>query len=188
MINEALTGARKPEQTDGPLGGVQISNAVDDLARYTRPEFTSNAARDAAFAAWDALPGNTMHRGLRCTVAGVPQIYTGSGWSVQHTNGGHVGAALAGTAAPAGAELIVKTWVGQIITNASGDYTMFPPSPFANGLHSIHITCATGSAQPFFFNTWGHALTSVNVRAYNITAGSAAASLSITADATWVGW
>lgn len=82
MQTEPLTGARKPEQTDGPLGGLQISNAVDDLAPLVLPYFTTNSNRDAAFTDW-VTAGHTMRDGLQCWLAGSgrQEYTTAGGWT-----------------------------------------------------------------------------------------------------------
>lgn len=81
MANEPLTGARVPVQGDAALGGLQINNAVSDVAPYTIPHFTNATARDAAFSAWVAA-GNTMRKGLLCyqTDTDWHYKYTGSKW------------------------------------------------------------------------------------------------------------
>lgn len=78
---EPLTGARIPTQSDGPLGGLQISNGITDLAPNTIPNFATASDRDTAFAAWVAAKaGRTMRAGLYCTVAGRLQTRVGSAW------------------------------------------------------------------------------------------------------------
>lgn len=80
MQTEPLTGARKPEQSDGPLGGLQISNAIDDLAPLTVAPFNTVADRDAAFSFWVAN-GHAMRDLLRCSVSGVgDQVYLSGAW------------------------------------------------------------------------------------------------------------
>lgn len=80
MDTEPLTGARKPEQSDGPLGGLQISHAVDDLAPLTDPYFATTSARDTAFSNWVAA-GHTMRDGLHCYVSGIGDlVYQGGQW------------------------------------------------------------------------------------------------------------
>lgn len=76
---EPLTGARVPEQSDGPLGGLQAGNAVKDLADNTIPRFASGSARNTAYAAW-VTAGGTMVAGLHCTVAGQLMRYDGTAW------------------------------------------------------------------------------------------------------------
>lgn len=76
---EPLTGARVPDQSDGPLGGLQITNAITDLAPHTIPSFANATARDAAYAAWVAAGGTMSHR-LHCTVAARLLRYTGTAW------------------------------------------------------------------------------------------------------------
>lgn len=85
MQTEPLTGARKPEQTDGPLGGLQISNAVDDLAEYAYPRFATTAARDTAYAAWVAA-GGTMADGMVCSAGGLLYRYKSGAWREQFTD------------------------------------------------------------------------------------------------------
>src|SRR4051812_14136497 len=77
---EPLTGSRIPDQSDGPLGGLQISNSIRDIADNTHPRFANNSERDSKFAAWAAVPGNAMVDGLHCTVAGFDQIYRAGQW------------------------------------------------------------------------------------------------------------
>lgn len=80
MLTEPLTGARKPEQTDGPLGGLQISNLADDLAPFEIPYFATASARDTAFADWVSA-GHAMRDGLHCYVESLgDQVYVNSGW------------------------------------------------------------------------------------------------------------
>lgn len=80
MQTEPLTGARKPAQSDGPLGGLQISNAVDDLAPVTVPYFATASARDTAFANWVAA-GHAMRDGLHCYVSSIGDlVYQGGVW------------------------------------------------------------------------------------------------------------
>lgn len=80
MLTEPLTGARKPEETDGPLGGLQISNLADDLAPDTIPYFTTASARDTAFSNWVSA-GHSMRNGLHCYVSGIgDQVYVSGSW------------------------------------------------------------------------------------------------------------
>lgn len=77
---EPLTGARIPTQSDGPLGGLQIANAISDIADETTPYFTSASARDTAYSAWVAN-GHSMRNGLQCFVSGIGRMmYLSSGW------------------------------------------------------------------------------------------------------------
>jgi hypothetical protein len=83
--NEPRTGARKPEQTDGPLGGRQISNAIDDLAPYTVPYYATTAARDSAHADW-VTAGGTMRDGLPAAVSGIGLMeYQSGAWKTVAT-------------------------------------------------------------------------------------------------------
>jgi hypothetical protein len=68
--NEPRTGARKPEQTDGPLGGRQISNAVDDLAPFVAPYYNTTADRDSAHVDW-VTEGHTLTDGMLARVNGI---------------------------------------------------------------------------------------------------------------------
>lgn len=81
MLTHALTGARKPEQNDGPLGGLQISNAVDDLSPATIPSFATQAARNTQYGAWVAA-GGTMRKGLKSHTQADDRYwrYDGSAW------------------------------------------------------------------------------------------------------------
>lgn len=122
MLNEPLTGARVPEQSDGPLGGVQISNAARDLAGFTVPRFSTNTARDAAYAAW-VTSGKTMANGLLCTVGGRPQQYRGSTW---HTIGivkaRRTAVSASGSLAAGGTASLVPS-------------TTLPAAPFGTGIN-----------------------------------------------------
>lgn len=67
MQNEPRTGARKPEQTDGPLGGVQIGNAVADLAPHVAPYYDTTADRDSAHVDY-VTEGHTLTDGMPARV------------------------------------------------------------------------------------------------------------------------
>lgn len=79
MLNEPLTNARMPEQSDAPTGGLQITNAVKDLAPFTLPRFTTTAARNTAFGQW-VTAGGTMVNGMHCVVNGETQVYRSGAW------------------------------------------------------------------------------------------------------------
>jgi hypothetical protein len=79
LLNEPLTDTRIPEQSDGPLGGIQIANAVLDLAPHTIPDFNTTGARDSAFSAW-VTAGNAMRDGLHCSVDGATMEYRDGAW------------------------------------------------------------------------------------------------------------
>jgi hypothetical protein len=79
MLNEPLTNARIPEQSDGPLGGLQIGYAVKDLAKFTIPRYATSAARDTAFAAW-VTQGGVMTSGLYSDVNGNIEVYRSGTW------------------------------------------------------------------------------------------------------------
>ena len=64
MQTDPLTGARMPEQTDGPLGGLQISNVVKDLRSATVPRFASASAGDTALANAGIGATDGMVRGI----------------------------------------------------------------------------------------------------------------------------
>lgn len=83
---EPLTGARVPQQSDGPLGGLQIANAVNDLAPVTLPRFTSTAARDIAYTNW-VNAGHTLVDGMVCTAAGVLYEYKSGAWGPLNASG-----------------------------------------------------------------------------------------------------
>lgn len=70
MQNEPRTGARKPEQSDGPLGGRQISNAVDDLSPFVAPYYDTTADRDSAHVDW-VTEGHTLTDGMLARVNGI---------------------------------------------------------------------------------------------------------------------
>ena len=70
MQNEPRTGARKPEMTDGPLGGVQIGNAVSDLAPFVIPYYPTTADRDSAHVDF-VTDGGVMTDGMPCRVGGI---------------------------------------------------------------------------------------------------------------------
>lgn len=82
---EALTGARIPQDSDAPLGGTQISRAINDLASYALPRYGTTAARDAAYAA----KGATLAQGMSCMVGARLYTYDG-GWQSlpQHLGSG----------------------------------------------------------------------------------------------------
>jgi hypothetical protein len=71
---EPRTGARRPEQSDAPLGGRQISNAVDDLSPHVAPWYATTAARDAAHANF-VTNGGVLRDGMLARVSGVGLMY-----------------------------------------------------------------------------------------------------------------
>jgi hypothetical protein len=78
--NEPRTGARKPEMTDGPLGGVQIGNAVGDLAPFVAPYYNTTADRDSAHVDW-VTEGHVLTDGLLARVNGIGLMeYVGGTW------------------------------------------------------------------------------------------------------------
>jgi hypothetical protein len=79
MPTTPLIGARIPDLTFSGDVAAHISNAIRDVEDNARPDFATTGARDSAFAAWVAA-GNTLRAGLRCTVAGRDQQYTGTAW------------------------------------------------------------------------------------------------------------
>lgn len=83
-MTEPLTGARRPSDADAPLGGTQISRAIDDLAPFTVPRFDTSAQRDAAYSAFVA-GGGTMRDGMRCAVGSVQYARAGGTWQVMWT-------------------------------------------------------------------------------------------------------
>jgi hypothetical protein len=79
MRNHPLTNARLPEDTDAPLGGTQIQNAIRDQDPFIIPNFTTASARNTAYAAW-VTTGGTMRTGLHCVVNGETQVYRNGAW------------------------------------------------------------------------------------------------------------
>jgi hypothetical protein len=79
VLNEPLTNARMPENSDAPSGGAQITAAVKDLASFTLPRFTTTSARNTAYTQW-VTEGGTMVDGLHCAVDGETQVYRDGGW------------------------------------------------------------------------------------------------------------
>jgi hypothetical protein len=79
LPTDPLTGARYPASSASPAVYQDIQNAVNDLSDVIGGNYTTNSARDTAFAAWVAQ-GNTMTNGLQCRVAGFPQVYRSSAW------------------------------------------------------------------------------------------------------------
>jgi hypothetical protein len=78
--NAPRTGYRKPEQSDGPLGGVQIGNLASDVEPDTAPYFATTAARDAAHADF-VTAGGVMRDGLLARVNGIGLMqYVGGSW------------------------------------------------------------------------------------------------------------
>ena len=85
MQTEPRTGARKPEQSDGPLGGVQIGNAVGDLAPFVAPYYATTAARDAAHADY-VTNGGTLTDGMLARVNGIGLMeYQSGSWKTVAT-------------------------------------------------------------------------------------------------------
>jgi hypothetical protein len=93
MPTEPLTGTVVPDLTFSGDVAAHIANSVRGLADNTRPDYATTGERDSAYAAWVA-GGNTMRAGLRCTVGGRDQRYTGAAWEYVPTHRG------AGTAFP----------------------------------------------------------------------------------------
>lgn len=81
MIIEPLIGAHVPDQSDGPLGGLQTGNAVRDIVPYTVPRFANAATRDAKYATWVAA-GNTLVDGMFCYTVAEQVLWSriGSSW------------------------------------------------------------------------------------------------------------
>jgi hypothetical protein len=86
---EPRTGARKPvQETDGPLGGRQISNVVTDLAPYVAPYYATTADRDSAHVDW-VTDGGVMRDGLLARVGGIGLMeYVSSQWRTVATTAG----------------------------------------------------------------------------------------------------
>lgn len=120
---EPLTGARIPEQSDGPLGGLQTGNAVKDLASFSVPRFATLSERDAKYAAF-VVAGGVIKNGMICW-ADTPGCFydrIGGVWKpradvVYNTT------ALDNTAVPATAR-IVRVATSSIVTvsNAGGGF------------------------------------------------------------------
>jgi hypothetical protein len=85
---EPRTGARKPEQKDGPLGGRQISNLADDLAPFVAPFYNTTADRDSAHVDW-VTEGHALKDGLLARVQGIGLMeYVSGQWRTVATTAG----------------------------------------------------------------------------------------------------
>lgn len=83
MQNEPLTGARVPQQSDGPLGGLQITNAIDDVAPLMLHHFADASARDTAWSNWStANSGAAIPDGAHCYLTNPGDFYDryGGAW------------------------------------------------------------------------------------------------------------
>lgn len=128
---EPLTGARIPTQSDGPLGGLQIANAVTDIADNTIPFFTTTSARDTAYNAW-VTAGGTMRNSLVCAVGDLLYKYrVGTGWLAQTgesyhaTAGGGIGITTANLpSAPGASTAQLALPVGVWDLNYSGSFAL----------------------------------------------------------------
>lgn len=183
MQIEPLTGARKPEQTDGPLGGLQISNAVTDLApKVLGGPFATASARDTAYASW-VTAGNSMRDGLECWLTGTGhQVYTSAhgwvtvldgavparqarAWKFSRTSGnntdqfapGSFASLISGTAAgaPAGAYLATVVLTLSAVASASGNLRLMVGGVNVSG--DIKEDLTTSSRIMHFSTTYTHA-------------------------------
>lgn len=133
MPNSLLTGTRVPDPGYAADIAKIVQDAIEDIEGTTIPRFGDTAERDAAYAAWVAA-GGVLEDGMHCAVGKDRYRRSGGTWKLDTNNGGTSGV-LAGTAPPAGTPLTMKTYVGPIPTNASGDtQVVLPGGAYANGL------------------------------------------------------
>src|SRR5437763_1496766 len=59
---DPISGARIGDMNDGPLGGLYLAQIITDLRDKVLPRFTTQSARDAAYAA----AGVTVKNGMSC--------------------------------------------------------------------------------------------------------------------------
>jgi hypothetical protein len=96
---------------------------------------------------------------------------------------------LAGTAPAAGRALLVKTFAGSLVGNASGDVTVtFPGGAFPNGLVGLAVNAVPAAAGAFMWLPWSPSLSAVNLRCFQSGSSVAVANPTLIASVIAYGW